>query len=139
MNFLNFLDSRIFPGLFFNKIAGLRSETLTKRRFRFWCFPANFAKFLRTPILQNTSKPLLLISVLKLQKQPSRGVLIKGVLKICSKITGEHPCRSGISINLQSNFIEIARRHGQSPINLVHIFRTPFFKNTFGRLLLKLS
>ena len=33
--------------------------------------------------------------------------LRKGVMKICSKHTGEHPCRSAISINLQSNFIEI--------------------------------
>ena len=31
-------------------------------------------------------------------------VLGKGVLKICSKFTGEHPCRSVISIKLQSNF-----------------------------------
>ena len=28
----------------------------------------------------------------------------KGVLKICSKFTGEHPCRSLISIKLQSNW-----------------------------------
>ena len=27
----------------------------------------------------------------------------KGILKICSKFTGEHPCRSVISIKLQSN------------------------------------
>ena len=29
--------------------------------------------------------------------------LVKGVLKICSKFTGEHPCRSVILIKLQSN------------------------------------
>ena len=29
---------------------------------------------------------------LNIQKQPSKGVLGKGVLKICSKFTGEHPC-----------------------------------------------
>ena len=29
-----------------------------------------------------------------------------------SKFTGEHPCLSAISINLQSNFIEITLRHG---------------------------
>ena len=33
-----------------------------------------------------------------IQKQPSRGVLRKVVLKICSKFTGEHPCRSVILI-----------------------------------------
>ena len=34
------------------------------------------------------------------------------------------------------NFIEIALRHGCSPVNLLHIFRTPFPKNTSGWLLL---
>ena len=32
--------------------------------------------------------------------------------------------------------IEIILRHGCSPVNLLHIFRTPFTKSTFGRLLL---
>ena len=64
-------------------------------------------------------------------------LLGKGVLKTCSKFTREHPCQSAISIKLQSNFIEIAIRHGFSPVNLLHIFRTPFYKNTSGWLLLK--
>ena len=38
----------------------------------------------------------------------------------------------------QSNFIEIALRHGCSPVHLLHIFRTPFPKNTSGRLLLNI-
>ena len=33
-------------------------------------------------------------------KQPSRVFLGKGVLKICSKFTGEHPCQSVVSIKL---------------------------------------
>ena len=56
--------------------------------------------------------------------------LRKGVLKICSKYTGEHPCRSVIS-----NFIEITLRHGCSPVNLLHTFRTPFSRNTSEWLL----
>ena len=39
---------------------------------------------------------------------------------------------------LQSNFIEIALRHGYSPVNLLHIFRTPFPRNTSEWLLLEL-
>ena len=62
--------------------------------------------------------------------------LRKDVVKICIKFTGEHPCRSAISINLQYNFIEITLRHGCFPVNLLHIFRTPFSKNTSGWLLL---
>ena len=38
--------------------------------------------------------------------------LEKGVLKICSKFTGEYPCRSATSIKLLCNFIEIVLRHG---------------------------
>ena len=65
--------------------------------------------------------------------------LREGALKICSKFTGEHPCRSVISIKLQSNFIEITFRHGCSPVNLLHIFRTPLPKNTSGWTLLSLA
>ena len=61
----------------------------------------------------------------------------KRVLKIYRKFTGEHPCQSEISIKLLCNFIEITLRHGCSPVNLLHIFRTPFSKNTSGWLFLK--
>ena len=58
----------------------------------------------------------------------------KGVLKMCSKFTGEHPCQSVISIKLQSNFIDITLRHGCTTVHLLHIFRTHFLKNTSGWL-----
>ena len=50
----------------------------------------------------------------------------KGVLKICSKFTGEHPCQSVISIMLPSNVIENTVQQEDSPVNLLHILRTPF-------------
>ena len=62
--------------------------------------------------------------------------LRNGVLKTLSKFTGEHPCRKVISIKLPCTFIEIALRHGCSPVNLLLIFGKPFLKNTFGWLLL---
>ena len=62
--------------------------------------------------------------------------LVKGVLKICNKFTGEHLYRSVILIKLQSNFFEITLQQGCSPVNLLHILRTPFSKNTSGGLLL---
>ena len=60
----------------------------------------------------------------------------KDALKIWSKFTGEHPCRSVILIKLLYNFIEITLWHGCSPVNLLQIFRTPFLKNTPSWLLL---
>ena len=73
--------------------------------------------------------------------------LEKRSLKIYRKLTGKHPCRSVISIKLQSNFIRIILRHGYlfieitlqhgcSPVDLLLFFRTPFTKNTPGRMLL---
>ena len=54
----------------------------------------------------------------------------KAVLKICCKFTGEHQCQSVILIKLICNFIEIALRRGYSLVNLLHIFRIPFPRNT---------
>ena len=65
--------------------------------------------------------------------------LWKSVLKIYSKFTGENPWRSGISIKLLYNFIEITLRNRCSPLNLPHIFRSPIPKNTSGGLLLYIT
>ena len=61
--------------------------------------------------------------------------LRKGVLKICSKFTESH---AEVWFAKQSNCIEITLRHGCSLVNLLHIFRTPFPRNTSGWLLLYL-
>ena len=70
-----------------------------------------------------------------INKQPSSSVLGKGVLKICSKFTGKHPRQSVISIKMQSNFTEITLHLGCFPVNVLNIFGTLLFKNTFGWLL----
>ena len=62
--------------------------------------------------------------------------LAKGVLKICSKYTGAHQCRSEISISLLCSFIKIALWHVCSPVNLLYFLRTPFPKNMSGGFLL---
>ena len=42
--------------LFFNKIAVLKPAALLKKRIWYKYFPVDFAKFLRTPFSQNTSR-----------------------------------------------------------------------------------
>ena len=69
----------------------------------------------------------VLIRNIKFRSSHPEVFLRKYVLEICSKFTGEHPYRSAISIKLQSNFTEITLRHGCSPVNLLYIFRTPFY------------
>ena len=59
-NLAKFTGKLLCQSLFFNKVAGLRSATLLKKRLWQRCFLVNFAKFLRTPFSQNTSGRLLL-------------------------------------------------------------------------------
>ena len=58
-NFGKFTGKHLCQSLFVNKVVG-RPATLLKKRLWHRCFPMNFAKFLRTPFLQNTSGRLLL-------------------------------------------------------------------------------
>ena len=75
------------------------------------------------------------LNVCHFKNSPLVVFLAKYFLYIYIKFIGKHPCPSVISIKLQSNFIEITLRHGCFPVNLMHIFRTPFSKNTSGWLL----
>ena len=59
-NFAKFIGKHLCQSLFFNKVAGLRPATLLKKKLWQRYFPVNFAEFLRTPFLQNTSRRLLL-------------------------------------------------------------------------------
>ena len=72
----------------------------------------------------------------KIRSSPPEVFLGKGTLKICSKVAGEQPCRSVISVKLLCHFVEITLQHGCSPVNLLPIFRTPFPKSTSRELLL---
>ena len=63
-NFAKLTGKHLCRSLFFNKVAGLRPGTLLKNKLWRRCFPVNFAKFLRTPILTEHHRWLLLFTVL---------------------------------------------------------------------------
>ena len=67
--------------------------------------------------------------ILHFRSSPPEVFLGNVVLKIYSKFTGEHQCRSVIC-----NFIKTTLRYECSPVNLAYFFGTPFPKNTFGIL-----
>ena len=58
--FAKLTGKHLFQSLFFNKVAGPRSEALLEKRLWHSCFPVNFAKVLRTAFLQNTFRWQLL-------------------------------------------------------------------------------
>ena len=98
--------------------------------FIFWVF-IDFFNMMKC-IMQSIDKKQ---PIIVFRSSHQEVLLGKDVLKTCNKFTGEHPCRSAISIKLLLNFIEITLRHRCSPVNLLHIFRTPFLKNTSEWLL----
>ena len=79
----------------------------------------------------------------KVQKTLFRSSPPEVILRKCSENRQEIYRRTPVpkcDINkvakLQSNLIEIALWHGWSPVNLMHIFRTPFLKNISGGMFL---
>ena len=68
-------------------------------------------------------------------------LIISPPQKQCSSCVLSKKCSQKIEeiyrrTSMQSNFIEITHRHGCSPVNFLHVFRTPCPKNTYGGLLL---
>ena len=59
-NFAKFTGKHLCESLLFNKVVSLRPATLLKMRLSHWCFPVNFAKFLRTNFLIEHPRWLLL-------------------------------------------------------------------------------
>ena len=64
-NYTNLSGKHLCQSLFFNKVSGLRSVTLLKKRLRHRRFPVNFAKILRAMFLENTSEQLLPLVILQ--------------------------------------------------------------------------
>ena len=65
------------------------------------------------------------------QKQPSRGVLRKKYSENMQQIYRRTPIRK---CDFNKVALHFALQHGPSPVNLLHIFRIPFPKNTSGQL-----
>ena len=80
----------------------------------FWCFQGGSKE---TSGMKWVDISILFLQDTNIRSSRPEVFLRKGVLKICSKFTGEHPC-------------QIVSPHGCSPANLWYIFRTSFPKKT---------
>ena len=58
-NFENFTGKHLCQGLLFNKVAGLRTVTVLKKRFWYRCFPVYCSKFLKAPSITEHRRWLL--------------------------------------------------------------------------------
>ena len=84
-------------------------------------------KLFRTAVLQITCELLPLKSSLQ-EKQPFRGVFRRRLSENMLQIYKRTPIP-------KCDFNKVAK-HGCSPVSLLHIFRTPIYKNQSGWLLL---
>ena len=71
-NFAKFTGKHLSQVLFYNKVADLEPATLLKKRLLHWCFPMNFAKFLRTPFHRKPLNDCFLTIQHVLAENPSK-------------------------------------------------------------------
>ena len=131
--------TKVYYKLLFLSRKRSQSQTFKKAAPKIVCsslYVISTTCWINVFILCGHQKASFFVRVYSYRTSHSEVFLRNGVLKICSKFPGEYPCRSVISITLQSNFIEIALRCECSPVNLLHIFRTPFSRNSSEWLLL---
>ena len=94
------------------KLAGLRPATLLKKRLWRRCFPVNFAKFLRTPFLHNTSQWLLL------DKESWKVSFLKGSRKkrICFQSSSKVATSNWPSQKKEGRPIKISERRAEAGV-----------------------
>ena len=69
---------------------------------------------------------------MKIRNSPLEVLLEKGVVKICSKFSGEQPCRSAILIKLQSKFaIQILKFYNPSTFRLLTLLKIDSYTGVF--------
>ena len=73
-NFTRFTRKHMCQSLFLNKVVGLRSVTLLRKRLRHRCFPVNFVKRLKTPTLKNISERLAMVAGWKPRRNWAAGI-----------------------------------------------------------------
>ena len=116
--------------LFLNKLAGWSLLILLKKTPRHRRFPANFSKILKTRHCRTLENSCFWNLIMKFQKQPPRGVPRERSPENMQKIYRR-------TAMLKFDFNKVAKQlywnrtsAWLSPVNLLHIFRTPFPENT---------
>ena len=131
-----------------------REQTLEQKRLWNRCFPVNFRKFLRTLFLTEHLwwLPLHQFEIEKVgiarfqiilwnfavflksyRNSPPYVFWEKEVLKICSKFTGEPPCRNVISIN--KAVLQVYWNHSSAWVfssKFAAYFQSAFFRSPLG-------
>ena len=104
-------------------------KTIMEKRVQFFGSNRLFHYYFPTSFVLKIHKTIQITSVRSSHPEVFLG---EGVLKICTKFTGEHPFRSVISIKFLNYFIEITLEH----FDFAAYFQNTFPKNTSRWLLL---
>ena len=109
-NFAKFKGKHLCQSPFFNKVAG-RPATLFKKGHWHRCLPVNFAKFLRTFFLQNTSGGLLMFLSISLIYFSSFDIILFSKIKRYFKSQTVLPYMIWIFHILYSKLFNCSKQH----------------------------
>ena len=109
--------------LFFNRVVGLRSATLLKKKLWHRCFPVNFAKFLRTPFVHKTSGQLLIWTTASETSNTKYLELIKRRSKVQEK---NMSCKCALNFDQWKTFSE---NYKPMRVWLWHVYKFNKFSN----------
>ena len=110
------MGKHVFQNLFFNKVAGLTplACNIIKKESLAQVFSCEFCEASKNIFFTKHHRTTASVNLLH--------------------VTGLFPYPTNISENLwlYCSFMEIAFRHGCSPVNLLHSFRAPFLRTPVG-------
>ena len=110
------MGKHVFQNLFFNKVAGLTPLgcNIIKKESLAQVFSCEFCEASKNIFFTKHHRTTASVNLLH--------------------VTGLFPYPTNISENLwlYCSFMEIAFRHGCSPVNLLHSFRAPFLRTPLG-------
>ena len=121
----------LMPEFIYNKLAGLKPCNFIKKRLWYRCFPVNFAKFLKTPILMNIFERIIV------GYEAMKQYVHINILMMISFLR-DHVLFNVVVVMKACSFTKQGLQHRYFSVKIIKLSRIPFLQNTARCLVLSL-
>ena len=120
------------PEFIYNKLAGFKPCNFIKKRLWYRCFPVNFAKFLKTPILMNIFERIIV------GYEAMKQYIHINILMMISFLR-DHVLFNVVVVMKACSFTKQGLQHRYFSVKIIKFSRIPFHQNTTRCLVLSSS